>query len=51
VEQNKFDAGFNGAYDKAFYDRQWDELKLRPHHAKNFANTRGCLNLVVNKAQ
>ena len=49
VEQNKFDDAFNAAYDKAFYDRQWDELKLS-HTMQKLCKYPWLFNLVVNKA-
>jgi flavin-dependent dehydrogenase len=49
VEQNKYDDAFNAAYDKAFYDRQWDELKLS-HTMQKLCKYPWLFNLVVNKA-
>lgn len=49
VKQQRFDARFLKAYDSAFYDRQWDELKLS-HTMQKLCKYPWLFNLVVNKA-
>jgi len=49
LNQNKFDAQFNLAYDHAFYTRQWDELKLS-HTMQKLCKYPWLFNFVVNKA-
>lgn len=49
VKQNRFDATFLAQYDKAFYDRQWDELKLS-HTMQRLCKYPWLFNFVVNKA-
>lgn len=50
VEANRYDAGFISAYDKAFYDRQWDELRLS-HTLQRLCRFPWLFNFVVNKAR
>ncbi len=49
VKQNRFDAEFLSGYDNAFYDRQWDELKLS-HTMQRLCKYPWLFNFVVNKA-
>ncbi len=49
LNQNRFDAAFNNAYDMAFYDRQWGELKLS-HTMQKLCKFPWLFNFVVNKA-
>ncbi len=49
LEAQCFDAAFLKAYDTAFYDRQWDELKLS-HTMQRLCKYPWLFNLVVNKA-
>lgn len=49
IAQNNFTATFNQAYDAAFYDRQWDELKLS-HTMQKLCKYPWLFNFVVNKA-
>ena len=49
IKENRFDAEFNKTYDKAFYDRQWDELKLS-HTMQKLVKYPWLFNFVVNKA-
>lgn len=49
IKENRFDASFNQAYDQAFYDRQWDELKLS-HTMQKLVKYPWLFNFVVNKA-
>ncbi len=49
LEQNNFSAQFNQTYDAAFYDRQWDELKLS-HTMQKLCKYPWLFNFVVNKA-
>lgn len=49
VKQNNYSASHNKAYDKAFYDRQWDELKLS-HTMQKLCKYPWLFNFVVNKA-
>lgn len=49
VKQGRYDAQFLYAYDKAFYDRQWDELKLS-HTLQRLCKYQWLFNFVVNKA-
>ncbi|MES2726311.1 MAG: geranylgeranyl reductase family protein [Bacteroidota bacterium] len=49
IEQNNFTAQYNQAYDTAFYDRQWDELKLS-HTMQKLCKYPWLFNFVVNKA-
>jgi len=49
ISQNNFSAEFNQTYDKAFYDRQWDELKLS-HTMQKLCKYPWLFNFVVNKA-
>jgi flavin-dependent dehydrogenase len=49
VAENNFSAGFNRAYDEAFYNRQWDELKLS-HTMQKLVKYPWLFNFVVNKA-
>lgn len=46
---NRFDAVFLSQYDKAFYERQWDELKLS-HTLQRLCKYPWLFNFVVNKA-
>lgn len=49
ITQNNFSASFNQQYDTAFYDRQWDELKLS-HTMQKLCKYPWLFNFVVNKA-
>lgn len=49
ITQNNFSAEFNQTYDHAFYDRQWDELKLS-HTMQKLCKYPWLFNFVVNKA-
>jgi flavin-dependent dehydrogenase len=49
IRVNRFDAAFLHEYDTAFYDRQWDELKLS-HTMQKLCNYPWLFNFVVNKA-
>ncbi|MFN4082482.1 MAG: NAD(P)/FAD-dependent oxidoreductase [Bacteroidia bacterium] len=49
IEANNYSAAFNAAYDKAFYNRQWDELKLS-HTMQKLVKYKWLFNFVVNKA-
>ncbi|MES2379564.1 MAG: geranylgeranyl reductase family protein [Bacteroidota bacterium] len=49
IAQNNFTAQYNQAYDTAFYDRQWDELKLS-HTMQKLCKYPWLFNFVVNKA-
>lgn len=49
IKQNKFDADFLKIFDTAFYDRQWDELKLS-HTMQKLCKYPWLFNFVVNKA-
>ncbi|MES2656105.1 MAG: geranylgeranyl reductase family protein [Bacteroidota bacterium] len=49
IAQNNFTATFNQVYDTAFYDRQWDELKLS-HTMQKLCKYPWLFNFVVNKA-
>lgn len=49
VKQNRFDAAFLKQYDDAFYNRQWDELKLS-HTMQKLCKYPWLFNFVVNKA-
>jgi geranylgeranyl reductase family protein len=49
ITENNFSAEFNQTYDKAFYDRQWDELKLS-HTMQKLCKYPWLFNFVVNKA-
>jgi len=49
IAANNFSDTFNAAYDKAFYDRQWDELKLS-HTMQKLVKYPWLFNFVVNKA-
>lgn len=49
LKQNRFDAAFLKQYDTAFYDRQWDELKLS-HTMQKLCKFPWLFNFVVNKA-
>lgn len=49
IHEKRFDAAFNKQYDNAFYDRQWDELKLS-HTLQKLSNYPWLFNFVVNKA-
>jgi len=49
LKQNRFDAAFLNTYDRAFYDRQWDELKLS-HTMQKLCKYPWLFNFVVNKA-
>jgi hypothetical protein len=49
ITQNNFSAEFNQTYDNAFYDRQWDELKLS-HTMQKLCKYPWLFNFVVNKA-
>lgn len=46
---NRFDAAFNANYDKLFYHKQWDELKLS-HTMQKLVKYPWLFNFVVNKA-
>lgn len=49
VKQKRFDAAFLKQYDEAFYNRQWDELKLS-HTMQRLCKYPWLFNFVVNKA-
>ncbi|TAE86416.1 MAG: NAD(P)/FAD-dependent oxidoreductase, partial [Bacteroidetes bacterium] len=49
IKQNRFDAEFLKQYDVAFYNRQWDELKLS-HTMQKLCKYPWLFNFVVNKA-
>ncbi len=49
IKQDKFDADFMKQYDIAFYNRQWDELKLS-HTMQKLCKFPWLFNFVVNKA-
>lgn len=49
IKQNRYDAAFLKQYDTAFYDRQWDELKLS-HTMQRLCKFPWLFNFVVNKA-
>jgi len=49
LKANRFDAEFNLAYDKIFYHKQWDELKLS-HTMQKLVKYPWLFNFVVNKA-
>jgi geranylgeranyl reductase family protein len=49
VKQNRYDAAFLKEYDTAFYNRQWDELKLS-HTMQRLCKFPWLFNFVVNKA-
>ena len=49
LNQNRYDAQFNLAFDDAFYTRQWDELKLS-HTMQKLCKYPWLFNFVVNKA-
>jgi hypothetical protein len=49
VKQNRYDAAFLKEYDTAFYNRQWDELKLS-HTMQKLCKFPWLFNFVVNKA-
>lgn len=49
ISENNFSAEFNQTYDNAFYDRQWDELKLS-HTMQKLCKYPWLFNFVVNKA-
>ena len=49
IKQNRFDAVFLKQYDDAFYNRQWDELKLS-HTMQKLVKFPWLFNFVVNKA-
>lgn len=49
INEKRFDAGFLKQYDHAFYERQWDELKLS-HTMQRLCKYPWLFNLVVNKA-
>ncbi|MEI7979181.1 MAG: geranylgeranyl reductase family protein [Bacteroidota bacterium] len=49
INENNFSASFNQQYDKAFFDRQWDELKLS-HTMQKLCKYPWLFNFVVNKA-
>ena len=49
ISENNFSAAFNQTYDNAFYDRQWDELKLS-HTMQKLCKYPWLFNFVVNKA-
>ena len=49
IKHNRFDAEFLSQYDTAFYDRQWDELKLS-HTMQRLCKYPWLFNFVVNKA-
>ncbi len=48
-EKNQFKAAFNLQYDEAFYERQWEELKLS-HTMQKMVKFPWLFNFVVNKA-
>ncbi len=49
LKANRFDAAFNQNYDKVFYHKQWDELKLS-HTMQKLVKYPWLFNFVVNKA-
>ncbi|MFN7312805.1 MAG: NAD(P)/FAD-dependent oxidoreductase [Bacteroidota bacterium] len=49
IKNNRFDATFLNQYDVAFYNRQWDELKLS-HTMQKLCKYPWLFNFVVNKA-
>lgn len=49
IAANRFDAAFLNQFDRAFYDRQWDELKLS-HTMQRLCKFPWLFNFVVNKA-
>jgi geranylgeranyl reductase family protein len=49
IKEQRFDAAFLNRYDTAFYDRQWDELKLS-HTLQKLCKYQWLFNFVVNKA-
>jgi geranylgeranyl reductase family protein len=49
IEKNSFKAAFNEQYDHAFYERQWEELKLS-HTMQKMVKFPWLFNFVVNKA-
>jgi flavin-dependent dehydrogenase len=49
VKLQRFDEAFLKIYDEAFYDRQWDELKLS-HTMQKLCKYPWLFNFVVNKA-
>ena len=49
IQANRYDAAFLREYDTAFYDRQWDELKLS-HTLQKLCKYPWLFNFVVNKA-
>ncbi len=49
IKTNQFSADFLSKYDTAFYDRQWDELKLS-HTMQKLCKYPWLFNFVVNKA-
>jgi flavin-dependent dehydrogenase len=49
IATNQFDATFNLQYDQAFYERQWEELKLS-HTMQKMVKFPWLFNFVVNKA-
>lgn len=49
IVANRYDAEFNAAYDKIFYHKQWDELKLS-HTMQKLVKYPWLFNFVVNKA-
>lgn len=49
INENNFSANFNQQYYKAFFDRQWDELKLS-HTMQKLCKYPWLFNFVVNKA-
>ncbi|MBC7382950.1 MAG: NAD(P)/FAD-dependent oxidoreductase [Bacteroidia bacterium] len=49
LNNNRFDAAYNKAYDLAFFSRQWDELKLS-HTMQKLCKYPWLFNFVVNKA-
>jgi geranylgeranyl reductase family protein len=49
IKQQRYDAEFLYQYDKTFYDRQWDELKLS-HTLQKLCKYQWLFNFVVNKA-
>jgi len=49
IKNNRYDAAFLNQYDVAFYNRQWDELKLS-HTMQKLCKYPWLFNFVVNKA-
>lgn len=49
IRENRYDAAFLKQYDIAFYERQWDELKLS-HTMQRLCKYPWLFNFVVNKA-